>query len=223
MAVLAKAMLVRMQATGTERPTSCELRSSFQTHKAVISLFHPLVGPVLLRPVNRTARFIWPSSNGGGSKLNHQGTAGFCPYVHIPGFHFGMVPVSFYQGSILGTYFCPSAKWPWVKILVTSEHPNPTTKIGSLKRVVNSPTDQNGIPKRSNDHQRQILRGLPEHAVAPNPPRRGGGGLAAGHHGLPAGGRRASAALWTRAVSARGRRAGSRWVVYSLSRCPAWV
>ena len=27
-----------------------------------------------------------------------------------------------------------------------SAHPNPTTKIGNLKWVVNSPTNQNGIP-----------------------------------------------------------------------------
>ena len=26
---------------------------------------------------------------GYGSKLNHQGTAGFGPYSHLPGFHFG--------------------------------------------------------------------------------------------------------------------------------------
>ena len=26
---------------------------------------------------------------GGGSELNHQGTAGFSPWFHVPGFHFG--------------------------------------------------------------------------------------------------------------------------------------
>ena len=31
------------------------------------------------------------SPNGYGSKLNHQGTAGFSPCFHLPGFHFGYI------------------------------------------------------------------------------------------------------------------------------------
>ena len=32
---------------------------------------------------------LWISSLGSGSKLNHQGTTGFSPWFHLPGFHFG--------------------------------------------------------------------------------------------------------------------------------------